>query len=675
MAEVKKKKKSASQEGFEILEGLDGVKANPTMYLGNLGKDMAYRCIKEKVDNCYDEHMAGRNNVIEVTLNYDTDIYVTADKAGGIPTDYKKLKSGEKITIMTAAFTRTHAGGKFNDKAYKTSAGTHGVGVAAVNAVCEEMRVWSNYNNKLVVQTFANGGDITSKGKDPVPVKAVDKDVALALREKPSEYGTIVAIKLNQTVVSEDARRGKALPKNFVKAEPEAKQIAEWLRNMAYLNPGLEIRLNIVRKGQNKEFTFKNKFDLAWVPKHMCSKHELGYMGKPLVFKNDNISCAVVWSDHPDSDNFLSFVNTSPTVDGGWHVTGFQMALAQAIKPHAPAPKASKGKGKKKKESGYSSSDLLIGLTGMFDWRMHGAQYTSQVKDKLASKVDREVYDTLLPVFEEYFAKNSKVAKAIIKRAQVMNAGREELAKVVKSMAEVKKKAKGNTMPSALALSPKAKPHERELYIVEGDSAAKTAIDARNSKYQEVLGAGGKPLNALKAPLAKVLSHEEIQNMLQALGADVRTLDPKAENPTLAVDKLRVAHLILLVDPDPDGYHIAVLFLAAIYRLMPDLLRQGRVWCVRAPLFSVLHDGKLYGGETFAECRANAPKAVKDKDITRIKGWGEVDERTLEPIAFDPKTRSLIRINPFADADQAKFFRGVVAEDAFYRRQLLGLEN
>src|SRR5690606_297845 len=113
-----------------------------------------------------------------------------------------------------------------------------------------------------------------------------------------------------------------------------------------------------------------------------------------------------------------------------------------------------------------------------------------------------------------------------------------------------------------------------------------------------VLGAGGKPLNALKATLAKVLAHEEIQNMLIALGADIRTLDPKADNPTLSVDKLRVAHLILLVDPDPDGYHIAVLYLAAIYRLMPDLLRQGRVWCVNAPLFSVIHDGKLYGGAT-----------------------------------------------------------------------------
>jgi len=664
-----KKKKSASQDGFQVLENLDGIKANPSMYLGNLGEDMAYRCVKEPVDNAYDEAVAGRNKLIEVCLNYDTDYITVADGAGGVPTELKTLKSGEKISILTAAFTRVHAGGKFNATSYKTSAGTHGVGVAAVNAVSEEMRVWSNYRNKLVHQAYL-GGDISTKGPHPVQVKSVDKDVAVMLRDKPTDYGTIVTIKLNQSIVSENARRGKALPKNFVKAEPNAKQIASWLKNMAYLNPGLEIRFSFIRKGKRKDLTFINKKDLAWIPKQMCEVHELSAMGKPLVFKNDNISCAIVWADHPDTDNFLTFVNTSPTVDGGWHVTGFMTALGQAIKPFLPV-----SKGKKKKDAGFSNSDLLIGLTGMFDWRMHGAAYTSQVKDKLASKVDREVHEIMLPVFESYFKANSKVAKAIIKRAQTMTKGREELAAVVKSMADVKKKKKGNTLPSCLAASPKAKSSERELYVVEGDSAAKTAIDARNGMYQEVLGAGGKPLNALKATLAKVLAHEEIQNMLICLGADIKTLDPKAENPTLSVDKLRAAHLIFLVDPDPDGYHIAVLFLAAIYRLMPDLLRQGRVWCVRAPLYAVVYKGKLYGGETFQEARATAPKEVKDKDIIRIKGWGEVDETVLEPIAFDPKIRNLIRINPFESAEQAKFFRGVVGEDAVYRRQLLGLEN
>lgn len=666
--EKKAKRKSAGQEGFQVLEKLDGIRANPSMYLGSLGSDMAYRVVKEEVDNAYDEAVAGRNKLIEVILDFDADFHIVADGAGGIPTDFKKLKDGSKETIMTAAFTRTHAGGKFNDEAYKTSAGTHGVGVAAVNAVCEELRVWSNYNGDCAFQSFSKG-EITTKGPHPVKVKSIDKDVTALLTMKPKKYGTVIAGKLDQTVVSEDARRGKKLPKNYAHAKPPAKLIGNWLRNMAYLNPGLEIRLSLIRKGKRKDFVFLNKKDLAWIAKSMCEERELETIGKPLTFKTDNISCSIIWSDCPESDNFLTFVNTSPTVDGGWHQTGFSSALAAAIKPYMTQTK------KKSKGLGFSSSDLLIGLVGMFDWRMHGAQYTSQVKDKLASRVDREVHDTMLPVFEEYFKQNKRVATAIIKRAQAMTKGREELAAVVKSMADVKKKTKGTSLPAALAVADRAKPHERELYLVEGDSAAGSAIDSRNSDYQEVLAAGGKPLNALKASLAKVLAHAEIQQLLTALGADIKTLDPKAENPTLSTKNLRTQHLILLVDPDPDGGHIAVLYLAAIYRLLPDMFKEGRIWCVDAPLFASVKDGKVYGGMTFDECRAASPKTVKDKEIVRIKGWGEVDETYLEPIAFDPQQRKLIRINPFESPEKELWFRGVVAEDAVHRRRLLGLAD
>ena len=665
-----KKKKSASQDGFQILEGLMGVRHNPTMYLGELGAPMAYRCIKEAVDNAYDEHIAGRNKVIEVIIDYDADLFVIADQAGGIPTDFKKLESGEKISIMTAAYTKTHAGAKFNDKAYKTSAGTHGIGMAAVMAVTEEMRAWTTYKGKLHFQKYGKG-KVTSKGDHPLAVKAVDKDVMTHLKDKLKKYGTIVALHLDQEVVSEDARRGKALPKAFRKAEPVAVDVQHWLHNVALLNPGLEIRFATVRGKKREDHLFINKKDLAFVPKYMCETRELGTMGKPFTFKSDNITCAIIWSDHTDAENFLTFVNTSPTADGGWHVTGFTAALSAAIKKAVPEKKTKT----KSKGQGFTGSDLLIGLTGMFDWRMHGAQYTSQVKDKLASKVDKEVYDAILPELEKYFAANPSVAKNIIKRAQAVTKGREELAAVVKSMADVKKKGKGSTLPAALAVAPKCKPHERELFIVEGDSAKGPSVNARDNYYQEVLAASGKPLNALTAPLAKVLAHKEIGNMLIALGADLKTLDPKAENPTISVEKLRVANVVFLVDPDPDGGHIAVLFMAALFRLLPDLFKEGRVWCVQAPLFAALHDKKIYGGMTFQECRAAAPKSVKDGQIVRIKGWGEVNETYVGPIAFEPTQRKLIRIDAFAHAEQERFFRGVVAEDAVHRRRLLGLED
>lgn len=661
-------KKVESQEGFKVLLGLDGIRTAPAMYLGELGQDMAYRCVKEPVDNAYDEHIAGRNKVIEVILNLANDLIIVADMAGGIPTDIRKLSDGTKESIMTSAFSRVHAGGKFNNSAYKTSAGTHGVGVAALNAVSEDLRVWSHYKGKCAFQRFSKGEIISDK--DPKLVKAIDKDVSSLLSEKKvTKYGTVVAFVSDQTVISADAKRGKKLPKNFEKAVPDLKHLATWLKNMAHLNPSLEMRLSIIdKKGKRKDFVFINKHDIAWVAKNMCEERDLSYSGKVFTHKSDNITCSLVWSEQPDAENFLSFVNTSPTTDGGSHVIGFRDALVAAIKPYVKTKKGSK-------KQGFTANDLMIGLTGMFDWRMHGAAYDSQVKNKLVSKVNAEVYAELFPKLEEYFKANKKVATEILKRAEIANKGREELSTLIKGVSSANKKVKGNALPSFLSAAPHCKPHERELMVVEGDSAGGTAKDARNTHYQEVMKAKGKPLNGLKASLAKVLQHAEVQGMLISLGADLKSLDLKSENPTLSTDKLRVGNILFLADADPDGYHITVLFLAAIYRLIPDLMREGRVWVVDAPLYNALHKGNHYGGNTFEECRAAAPSAVKDKDIVRAKGWGEVPPEILEAVAFNPKTRRLIRINPFANAEQRAFFVGVVAEDAFHRRRMLGLED
>ncbi|QQO90485.1 putative DNA gyrase subunit B [Erwinia phage pEa_SNUABM_5] len=666
---TKKKDNGGSQEGFVIAEGLDGIRLNPGMYMGEQGADMAYRAVKEPVDNVYDELMAGRCRVMEVVIDYDNDINIVADQAGGIPTDFKVLKDGTKETVMTAAFSRVHAGGKFNDKAYKTSAGTHGVGVAALNAISSQLRVWSMYKGGCAYQMWQKGE--AKSGKDPKKVKSIDKDVMSLLREKKhSKYGTVVAWSLDQDIVSADAKRGKKLAKGYRHAAPDPARIGQWLRNMSMLNPGFEIHLTLIKKGKRKEFTFHNKKDLTYVVKTMCAEREIGMVGKPLVFKNDYVTVALAWTDHVDADNFLSFVNASPTVDGGWHVVGFRDALFEAIKPHMK-----EAKGKSKKKQGFKQEDLLIGLTGMFDWRMHGASYTSQVKDKLATRVEKEVYEMLKDQLMQYFKDNKKVASTIIKRAEAMNKGREELSAVVKSMADTKKKLKGNALPADLIAANNCKPHERELIVVEGDSAGGTATDARNPDYQEVMLAGGKPLNGLKASLADVLKHKEVQGMLISIGADLKTLDPKAENPVLSVDKLRIGNLLFLMDADPDGFHIATLFLGVVYRLLPDMFREGRVWIIDSPLYNVVHKGIHYGGMTFEECRAKAPSAVKDRDIVRAKGWGEVEPDVLEAIAFNPKTRRLIRVNPFENKEQERFFRGILAEDAVHRRRLLGLEE
>lgn len=655
--------KKNAQDGFTALSAIEGLRKNAGMYLGEPGEDMAYRSVKEVVDNAYDEAVAGRNKLIEVVYNEDKDIYIVADGAGGIPTTVKKVYDGTTEAIMTSAFTRVHAGGKFDNDAYKTSAGTHGVGVTAVNAVSERIRVWSNFEKKTKGMEYSKGECVT-----PIKNWEVDSDVAKALQDPAKKYGTVVAWSLDQTVVSVDAKRGKKLPKGYVHAKLNVERTRDWLQSMSDLNPGLEIRFTHILNKKGKRTVFLNKKTMGDVIKRIADERELTLDGKPFELKTDYVSLAISWADHPDTDLFTTFVNTSPTIDHGWHVTGFRNALEAALKPFLPAKKGSKGKT-------FTASDLLVGAIGMFDWRMHGAQYTSQVKDKLASRVEKEVQEIIEKPLTDFFAKNKSFAKKIIKRAELLMKGRDELSAVIKSMADTKKKVAGNSLPPFLEAAPRCKPHERELVVVEGDSAGGTGKNARDPEYQEIMKAGGKPLNGLKAALAKVLTHKQVQGLLISIGADLKTLDPKAENPILSTEKLRVGNVLFLMDADPDGSHIVTLFLAVIYRLLPDLMREGRVWVVDSPLYNVMHKGKHYGGMTFEECRAKAPAAVKNSEITRAKGWGEVSPDVLRAIAFDPSTRRLIRINPFENVEQERFFRGVVAEDAVYRRRLLGLEE
>lgn len=656
-------KKVESQEGFEVHLGLSGIRFSPGVYLGQRGAEMAYRCVKELVDNAYDEATNGRNSTIEVILDYDKDVYCVADKAGGIPTDIRTLTDGTKESVLTSAFMRVHAGGKFNTKAYaKGSSGTHGTGVAAVNAVCDQTRVWSNYK-PLMFQSFSCGETVS--GPSPIKVKSVDADVKEYLQELPKKYGTIVAIHLDQTVVSEDVRRGHALPKGFRKAEPVAEHVKEWLYNMAQINPGIVVRLKIIRDNKVQEHDLTNKKDLASVAKTICTARNLSPMGKPLVIDTDSLKASLVWSDAPDTNNFLSLVNCSPTIDHGWHVVGFNNALMAAIRPFLP-------KGKQT----FTQSDLLLGLTGVLDWRMHGASFTSQVKDKLASRVDKEVYDSVLPTLTAYFDKNKTVAKNIVKRAQVMNKGRAELASVVKSLAEVKKKTRNSVLPANFAVASKCKVQEREIYIVEGNSAKGPCVASRDTYFQEVFAARGKGINALSNPIAKVLANNEVQDIIRCFGGDLTTFDPQDECPKISSENLRIGKVICLADKDEDGNQISVLMLTLIYRLFPDLFREGRVYVVDSYLYMALDkNGKLYGGNTFVECRIAAPASVKDKDIVRVKGWGEVDSRYMRPMAFDPAQRKLIQINPFASEAQRRLFHEIVAEGAEHRRKLLGLEE
>lgn len=666
---VSKAVRGQEADDFQIKEGVAGIQAKPTMYLGETGAQMAYRCVKEEVDNALDEALAGRNKWIEVYYDYDESITIVADKAGGIPVDMKTRENGTKISILTAAFTITHAGGKFEDAAYKVSTGTHGVGVTAVNAVSEWLEVWSRRKGKIYYQRFEFGRPVNP---NPVVVPALPKNVAALLTSK--DYGTVVMNKLNQAIVSEDAVKGK-LPKKFQPANPDYKQLGHWLKSISDLNPGLNIVLTAKKGPKKKTVTFLNKLNhTEFLKQHVAEMlgEEEDAKFKPFILQTDYVTALLQWTTLPNVQ-LNSSTNNSPTASGGTHVRGLIDALVEAVKPY----ENSKHLDKKKRK--YSSEDLLFGLVGFFDWRMHGAAYDSQVKDKLVSKVQGEVKDAILPALTAHFAANKSLPKFILDRAVQVETGRLAMSKSLSAMADAKRTARGGALPACLNAASTKDNKIRELFLVEGDSAGGTAKNARNPVTQEVFKASGKPSNALNAPLDKVIGNRVVGDFLISLGVDFKAFDAqvKARNPhpTFSADNLRVQRIYFLADADVDGYHINSLFLAIIWTLLPDLIYQGRVYVVDAPLYNVMHKGKHYYGNTKSELLEKAPSTVKPTDVQRAKGWGEVPPNVMEAIAFDPEVRRVIRVKPFTKQESLVWYNRVVGDDPSARRQLLGLSS
>lgn len=666
-AKAGKVAKAASQtaDDFEIHEGIAGIRRKPGMYLGEHGEAMVYRCIKEPVDNCLDEAMAGRNKWIEVYYNCDTGICIVADKAGGIPVEMKTREGGGKISVLTAAFTIPHAGGKFKSTAYKVSAGTHGIGVTAVNAVSEWLEVWSRRDGKIYNQRF----EATKAVKpNPLAVKSVPADIMGCLSDK--QYGTVVAFKLDQKIVSVDKGKTKALP--------DIKAVSSWLKGLSELNPGVTVVLTAVRDKKKASKTYLNtkSFEKTLSAKvESILPEDADTKGKPIVHRDDYITLLMQWTTHITSHSQLeTSVNHSPTSSGGTHVTGLLDALQAALQPFENSKHIANRKRK------YDKTDLLMGVIGYFDWRMHGAAYDSQVKDKLVSKdVAQTATTALTPVLTKFFAANKALAKHILDTAVKVESSRAQMQASLKSMADAKKSARGGALPQCLNTASTKDNKKRECYLVEGDSAGGTAKNARNPLFQEIFKASGKPSNALNASLDKVIRNPVVGEFLVALGVDFKAFDEQVRkrvpNPTFPAEKLRYERIYLLADADMDGFHINALFLALFRTLMPDLITQGRVYVVNAPLFNVMYKDKVYGGATKEECIANAPKGVKAIDVQRAKGWGEVPVDVMEKIAFDHSTRTVIRVAPMQDDSAVHWYNRVVGDDPSARRQLLGLED
>lgn len=652
-------KKKYDASSITIQEGTAGLRHNITMYLGELGDNMIARMGKEPRDNSYDEFIAERNTFIEQVSDIHNNVYVIADGGLGIPIGEKKLESGAKINTLQAIFTLAHAGGKMDDSAYKSSSGTHGVGAAATNAAALELHVFTKYKKKWYTQSYKQG-----KPTGAVKViKTPPKKYTQHLTKKMANYGTIVWFIPDQSIVSVDAVKGGKKTKGLTEAKLDLKSNEAALSDLALINHKLEVISTVLdAKGKAKSVTYLNKKDIAQYIRNVIEVNEWTLDCRTsFMFENQDVSMAINWTPNSVDDlYFKSFVNSSLTVDGGTHVNGMRDALFAALKPFV-------GKHKIK------AASVLMGAVGFINWRMHGAQYDSQVKDKLVSKVDKEVKALLEKPLKDYFAKNKSLARKIVKRAEQAEKAQEQLQKTMKSISDTRKKSR-NAFPECLVLCPDAKPIDRELFLVEGDSAGGKCKVVRNSDYQEVFKLRGKLLNCLSATIDKVFSNDVVQNLTVALGVDLKDLDLKSIRPQFDITKFRVNTVNVLTDADADGLHIAVLISTFFYRFCPDFIKEGRLRFVQTPLFITEIKGEFYGAMTREELKAEVPKGSKNYLVTRAKGLGELDEPELEKFAFAPETRIEVQLDYFEDSNAEMHYRDISSESPAAKRRLLGIE-
>lgn len=630
------KKSVYDESSIEILEGLEGVRRKPGMYLGEEGPARVFRMAKELIDNALDEAQAGRNTEITFYANVAKHEYIVADKGEGIPVG---INTKHKQSTLTLIFTKLHAGGKFNDKAYSQAAGTHGVGASATNALSLTFEVWTRRDGKWHYQSFAKGKPTIAL---PKTVPAPPADVLKALGHKPVRGTVIRFVPEQPLVVDEDGN-----------CKLDLKLAYEWLKGVADLNTGLKI---VLRTPKIERVMLNKKGPSELLAKRVeALKAEV--IGKPILYEDTQMTLALRWTTYPKDDGLLSYVSCSPTKEHGTHYVGLTRALYKAIGEHAT------------EKQKYQSQDVLYGLVGAFNWRMSEPAFSSQIKDKLTSNVSKAVYDKVYPILHEFFKANSALARRIIKRAIDIKKIQDQQAKLLEGVAKAAAKTKGVLLPNVLAQAD-CKPDQRELYIVEGDSAAGTAKLARNEKFQEVMRAKGKPLNCMdkKSTLAKCLANVEVQNLLIALG-----VNPKGFKAGAGVDvsTLRVQHLYFLADADVDGKHIEILLLGFLYRFMPELVDAGRVHVIDSPLFNCVYKGKRYYGKTSKDVVAQLPKGASAQ-IMRSKGWGEVSVEALRDLAFDVDTRRVITIDQVSKKDRAEL-EDLLGRDPEKRKILLGL--
>jgi DNA gyrase subunit B len=571
-----------------VLGGLEAVRKRPAMYIGDTGVRGLHHCVFEVVDNSVDEALAGYCDRIDITLNTDGSISVN-DNGRGIPVD---MHATQHKSALEVVMTTLHAGGKFDHNSYKVSGGLHGVGVSCVNALSEWMEVEVRRGGVVYHQRYERG----------VPASKV---VPIG---KTKDNGTRVTFLPD----------GQIFPDIVFQTDI----LANRLRELAFLNKGLEIHLAL-EDGSRKDL-FMYKGGVMEFVEHL-NRNKASLHPKVVYFEKERdrvqVEIALQYTD-AYSDTLFSFVNNINTIEGGTHLSGFRSAMTRTINAYAKANKLLKNEA-----DAMSGDDVREGLTAIISIKVPDPQFEGQTKTKLGNgEVEGIVASVVNDELATYFEEHPSVARRIIEKAVLASRAR-EAARRARDLTRRKGALEGGGLPGKLADCSERDPALCELFIVEGDSAGGSAKQGRDRRFQAILPLRGKVINAEKARLDKVLANTEIQTMITAIGAGIGQDD-------FNIGKTRYHKIVIMTDADVDGSHIRTLLLTFFYRQMPELIKKGYVYIAQPPLYRI----KRKKREQYVESDAEMTRILIELSREEIR---VVDSKN-EPLLTDKQLTELL---------------------------------
>jgi len=640
-----KKENKYGAEKITVLKGLDAVKKRPAMYIGDIGKRGLHHLVNEVVDNSVDEALAGYCTKINISLNQDNLISVE-DNGRGIPVDIHKE---EKKPALEVVMTVLHAGGKFEKGSYKISGGLHGVGVSVVNALSETLVADVYREGQVHRQEYCRGIPTTK-----VNVVGTSK-----------KTGTKITFRPDREI--------------FQTTEIEYELVADRLRELAYLNKNLEISFKDEREGQEKHDTFKFQGGLSDFVKFLDESNQPIHNKIITISREDGevpVEAALRYAN-AYNENILTFVNNINTIEGGTHLSGFRSALTRAMNNHAQ--KNNLIKTNKNEKLSLSGEDFREGLTAILSIKVPEPQFEGQTKTKLGNGevkglVDGIIYDGLQAFMEQ----NPSVARRIIEKA-LLAARSRKAARQARELIRRKTALGGSTLPGKLADCSNRDPAFCELYLVEGDSAGGSAKQGRDRRNQAILPLRGKVINSEKARIDKLLSNNEVQSMITALGTGFG--GEGGENGELSaadfnLSKLRYHKIIIMTDADVDGSHIRTLLLTFFFRRMPEIIYNGHLYMAMPPLYKLQQGKKISYAYDDNEKEMIVGRMEKDNksqkiNVQRYKGLGEMNPDQLWETTMDPEKRTLQKVTVEDAAKAQETFQDLMGHNVESRRSFI----